>query len=107
MWSQNTALTVTLTRQLVLPNMPRDHPLQVLDTLTHVSFRGPEYIIQPGVEGVAHLMFDVPDSARSVKDEDRPSGEDGSRTSPTLFAVRCIVSVKMVMGIGRYGLSNH
>ena len=87
--------------------MPQDHPLQILDTLTHISFRGPEYVIQPGVEGIAHLMFDVPDAARSVKDEDRWGGEDEGRCLPNLFSLRCVVSVKMTMGFGRYVHRTH
>lgn len=90
-----------MTRQLVLPNVPPDHPLQIHDTLSNVPFRGPEYVINPGVEGVAHLIFDVPDAARTVKAEPRFGGEDEKRTSPSLFSIRCIVSVKMTMGFGR------
>ncbi|KAI0766786.1 hypothetical protein BC629DRAFT_1596287 [Irpex lacteus] len=98
--SQNTGLSITITRQLVLPNVPQDHPLQILDTLTTVPFRGPEYIIHPGVEGVAHLIFDVPDTARTVKAENRYGGDDENRVSPNLFSIRCIVRVKMIMGFG-------
>jgi hypothetical protein len=99
---QNTGLTVTMTRQLVLPNLPRDHPLQILDTLTTIPFRGPEYIIQPGVEGVAHLVFDVPDAVRTVKAEQRYGGEDENRFSPNLFSIKCMLVVKMNMGFGRW-----
>lgn len=98
---QNTGLSITITRQLVLPNVPQDHPLQILDTLTTVPFRGPEYIIHPGVEGVAHLIFDVPDTARTVKADNRYGGDDENRVSPNLFSIRCIVRVKMIMGFGR------
>lgn len=93
-----------MTRQLVLPNVPPDHPLQIHDTLTNVPFRGPEYIISPGAEGVAHLIFDVPDTARTVKAEPRCGSEDEARTSPSLFSIQCIVSVRMAMGFGKYVL---
>ena len=96
---------MTLTRQLVLPNVPPDHPLQIHDALANVPFRGPEYIINPGAEGVAHLIFDVPDVARTVQAEPRCGGEDEERTSPNLFSIRCIVSVKLTMGFGRCGHS--
>ncbi|KAI0342740.1 hypothetical protein BDW22DRAFT_1357238 [Trametopsis cervina] len=97
---KNTGLTVLLTRQLILPNVSQDHPLQILDTLTTVPFRGPEYIIHPGVEGVAHLIFDVPDTARTVKAEARFGGEDDNRVSPNLFSIKCAVVVRMTMGFG-------
>ncbi|KAI0091276.1 hypothetical protein BDY19DRAFT_904724 [Irpex rosettiformis] len=97
---KNTGLTVTMTRQLILPKAPQDHPLQILDTLTTVPFRGLEYIIHPGVEGVAHLVFDVPDTARTVKAESRYGGDDEDRVSPNLFSVKCVVRIKMTMGFG-------
>lgn len=103
---KNTALTLTLTRHLVLPNVPVEkQPLQITDTLSNVVFRGPEYIIQPGVEGVANLVFDIPKTARGVKGgsyEDET--ELKTRVTPSIFEVQCIVSVKMGMGIGNKDL---
>ncbi len=98
---KNTGLTLTLTRRLVLPSIEKQ-PLQISDTLTNVAFRGPEYIIHPGVEGVANLVFDIPKTAREVKggvylDE----GYHSPRETQSLFEVQCIVSVNMTMGIGR------
>ena len=100
---QNTGLSVSLIRELVLPNQPPDQkqPLQISDTLTSVSFRGPEYIIQPGVEGVATLVFDIPPSARGVKGGQREGGEENNRMTEALFEVRCLINVKLTMGIGR------
>jgi hypothetical protein len=96
-------LTVTLTRILHLPGVSRSQtpPLQISDTLTTVAFRGPEYIIPPGVEGVARLVFDVPNYARGVKGGTRDGDEEEARTTEALFEVRCIVGLKMLMGIGR------
>ena len=74
----------------------------MIDTLTTIPFRGPEYVIHPGVEGVAHLVFDVPDTARTVKAESRYGGDDEDRVSPNLFSIRCVVHVKMTMGFGRF-----
>ncbi|EED79994.1 predicted protein [Postia placenta Mad-698-R] len=56
---KNSGLSVALTRELYLPNQPSGstQPLQINDTLTSVTFRGPEYIIQPGAEGVATLSI--------------------------------------------------
>ncbi|KAI0706423.1 hypothetical protein C8Q76DRAFT_818795 [Earliella scabrosa] len=95
---KNTALSVTLARELLLPNQSTQKPLQLSDTLTSVSFRGPEYIIQPGVEGVANLVVDIPKHARGVKGG-RRQGE-GNRSTESLFEVRCILGIKLAMGIG-------
>ncbi|KAI9067691.1 hypothetical protein FKP32DRAFT_1609263 [Trametes sanguinea] len=97
---KNSGLSVTLTRELYLPNIPptQKQPLQLSDTVTSVSFRGPEYIIVPGAEGVANLVIDVPKNARGVKGG-RRIGDEG-RVSECLFEVRCMVSVKLSMGIG-------
>ncbi|KAJ4487102.1 hypothetical protein C8J55DRAFT_487271 [Lentinula edodes] len=65
---KNTGLSMSLNRSLHLPNVPADEkPLHIGDTVTTVPFRGPEYIILPGVERVASLVFDVPKSARGVR----------------------------------------
>ncbi|KAF8723421.1 hypothetical protein AX14_009312 [Amanita brunnescens Koide BX004] len=100
---KNTGLTLTLTRRLVLPSVSsvEKQPLQISDTLTHVAFHGPEYIIHPGVEGIANLVFDIPKTARGVKggvylDE----GYRSPRETQSIFEVQCIVSAKMSMGIG-------
>ncbi|RPD54826.1 hypothetical protein L226DRAFT_539372 [Lentinus tigrinus ALCF2SS1-7] len=97
---KNTGLSVVLTRELHLPNVPSNQkqPLQLSDTVTTVSFRGPEYIIQPGAEGVANLVVDVPKHARGVKGGYR-QGDSGKATE-CLFEVRCIVGIKLAMGIG-------
>ena len=79
--------------------------VQISDTLTTVSFRGPEYIIPPGAEGVASLVFDVPKHARGVQGGvlDGECEEDGGkpRQTESLFEIRCKVEVKLGMGIGR------
>ncbi|KAF8637756.1 hypothetical protein AX17_002598 [Amanita inopinata Kibby_2008] len=100
---KNTGLTLTLTRNLILPGATSNEkqPLQISDTLTNVPFRGPEYIIHPGVEGVANLVFDIPKNARGMKGgvyEDE--GDDRPRETQSIFEIQCIVSVKMSMGIG-------
>ncbi len=99
---QNTRLSVILTRELHLPDIPSNQkqPLQLSDTVTTVSFRGPEYIIPPGVEGVANLVVDVPKHARGVKGGQRRG--DGGKSAGSLFEVRCILGIKLAMGIGRY-----
>jgi hypothetical protein len=107
-----------LTRTLFLPtrnaksseNFPTPI-LEVSDTLTTVSFKGPEYIIAPGGEGVASLVFDVPKDARGVRgglleggegDDDVSRKEGlGGRVTESLFEIRCTVGVKIGMGFGR------
>ncbi|KAF8800499.1 hypothetical protein BYT27DRAFT_7200113 [Phlegmacium glaucopus] len=67
---KNSSLTLTLTRTLYLPGqqqLQQPTTAQISDTLTTVPFRGPEYIIPPGAEGVDNLVFDVPKLARGVQ----------------------------------------
>jgi hypothetical protein len=70
-----------------------------------VPFRGPEYIIPPGGEGVANLVFDVPKEAKGVRggmlDGEELEGEGKLRISESLFEIRCKVEVKLGMGMGR------
>jgi len=101
---KNTGLSLSLMRQLVLPNISstEKQPVHVIDTLTSVPFQGPEYIIQPGVEGVANLVFDIPNDARGVKggpylDE----GDIRPRITPRTFEVQCTVTIKMTMAVGK------
>lgn len=76
------------------------------DTLVTVPFRGPEYIIQPGGEGVANLVFDVPKEARGVMggmlDGEELEGEGRLRLSQSLFEIRCKVEVRLSLGMGRF-----
>ncbi|CCM04221.1 uncharacterized protein FIBRA_06388 [Fibroporia radiculosa] len=99
---KNTGLSVSLIRELFLPNQPiaQKQILQISDTLTSVSFRGPEYVISPGAEGVANLVFDLPHNARGVKGGTRSGNEEDDRTVDPLFEVRCTILVKLTMGIG-------
>ncbi|KAF8800493.1 hypothetical protein BYT27DRAFT_7227437 [Phlegmacium glaucopus] len=103
---KNSSLTLTLTRTLYLPGQQLQQPatVQISDTLTTVPFRGPEYIIPPGAEGVANLVFDVPKLARGVQGGtlDGESKEEGGqpRRTESLFEIRCEVEVKLGMGIG-------
>lgn len=79
-------------------------PVQISDTLTTVSFRGPEYIIPPGAEGIANLVFDVSKDARGVRGGILDGAEgDGPRHTESLFEIRCKVEVRLIMGMGRYG----
>ncbi|KAF8963101.1 hypothetical protein BDZ97DRAFT_1821755 [Flammula alnicola] len=104
---KNTGLTLTLTRTLYLPGSAtgqRPTPVQISDTLTTVPFRGPEYIIPSGAEGVANLVFDVPKHAQGVRggtlDGEESEGGLGPRHTESLFEIKCKVEVKLTMGMG-------
>ncbi|PPQ69295.1 hypothetical protein CVT26_001613 [Gymnopilus dilepis] len=103
---KNTGLTLALTRTLYLTGSATGQqlpaPVQISDTLTTVPFRGPEYIIPPGAEGIANLVFDVPRHARGVRGGtlDGEEGGDGPRHTESLFEIRCKVEVRLIMGMG-------
>ncbi|KAF5341588.1 hypothetical protein D9758_014091 [Tetrapyrgos nigripes] len=109
---KNTGLYVTITRVLDLPEAEvndKAPPLELTDTLTTIPFKGAEYIIPPGAEGVASLVFDVPRSAKGVKGgillgdvvENMPTDDSRKiKESESIFEIRCIVGVKMAMGLG-------
>ncbi|KAG6901787.1 hypothetical protein C0995_007890 [Termitomyces sp. Mi166 len=99
---KNTGLTLSLTRSLVLPGLKSGEtsPLQISDNLTTVSFRGSEYIIAPGAEGVASLVFDVPEHARGVRAGPYEGDESENSTSQSIFEVRCILGITINMGLG-------
>lgn len=102
-FAQNTGLSITLNRDLRLAGLSPDEmpPLQLSDTLTSISFRGPEFVIQPNMEGVANLVFDVPVQARSLRGGPRVNIED-ERTSNYLFEVSATIMVCLALGFGRY-----
>ena len=69
--------------------------------------RGPEYTSNPGTEGIAQLIFDVPSAARTVsghprygRDVDEDEGEAKNRKPPP-FEVRGVVTVSISMPLGR------
>ncbi|RDB25569.1 hypothetical protein Hypma_006233 [Hypsizygus marmoreus] len=99
---KNAGLTLTLSRTLVLPGLKpgEKSPLQISDVLTTVPFRGADYVIPPGAEGVASLVFDVPTHARGVKGGTLEGDESEERTSESLFEIRCIIGITLNMGIG-------
>lgn len=47
-------------------------------------------------------MFDLPKDARGVKGGRRQGDEEEGRSAESLFEIRCIVNIKLAMGIGRY-----
>lgn len=87
-----------------LPHAPASEksPLQISDTLTTVAFRGPEYIVQPGTEGMASLVLDIPRNARSVKGGHREGDEGEGEIIECLFEVRCTLDIKIGLQFGRF-----
>ncbi|KAJ7600305.1 hypothetical protein C8J56DRAFT_813096 [Mycena floridula] len=106
---KNSSLSLSLTRTLhlhadsAISDADSKPPLKLSDTVAEVSFKGPEYVIPPGVEGVASLVFDVPRDARGVKGGmllGAPNKSGNPEVTKALFEIRCIVEVRMGMGLG-------
>ncbi|KAG8806806.1 hypothetical protein FRC17_004804 [Serendipita sp. 399] len=99
---KTTGLTLTLTRTLHLATLGTSkNPFQITDTIVTVPFRGSEYTIGPGVEGVANLVFDIPRNARGVKGGTREVTDDGDhRHTEALFHVSTLITVNIGMGVG-------
>ncbi|KAL1724263.1 hypothetical protein EV715DRAFT_260150 [Schizophyllum commune] len=99
---KNSGLAVSLTRHLVLPEISGSGkpPLQIADTLTSVSFKSADYVMPPGAEGVASLVFDVPKHARGVRGGPYQGGEQlKRRESQAIFEIRTILEIKILMGL--------
>ncbi|KAH9050367.1 hypothetical protein EDB83DRAFT_2522522 [Lactarius deliciosus] len=112
---KTTGLHITLGRHLHLPAPAQGSgkkvppPLQISDTLASIAFRGPDYTADPGTEGIAQLVFDVPRSARTVSahprhggdvDEDEGEAIAVKKKTPPLFEVRGVVSLRISMPLG-------
>ncbi|KAF5381196.1 hypothetical protein D9757_007889 [Collybiopsis confluens] len=120
---KNSSLTLTLLRTLHLsnhdPSSSDSHipEMEINDTVTSVPFKGQEYVIPPGVEGVASLVFDVPKKTRGVRggvlvnEEEEMFGDELKKDARTklrgrgkgkvgLFEIRCVVEVRIGMGFG-------
>ncbi|KZW03645.1 hypothetical protein EXIGLDRAFT_758985 [Exidia glandulosa HHB12029] len=98
-------LQLTLLRRLHLAGgaSGKAAPFELSDTLLSVPFKGPEYTVVPGGEGIANLVFDIPRIARGVRGGPRESleGDQGvNKLTDPLFEVRCFVQVKLNLGIG-------
>lgn len=84
--------------------MPGQKPrIEVSDNLASVSFRAQEYALPPGAEGVANLVFDLPEIARGVKGGARYSNEENRKT-PYLFEIQCVAVIKFTMGLERLAI---
>lgn len=72
---------------------------KITDTVTEVEFRGHEYMVPPGIEGVANLVINIPRSSRGSRGGARV-GENGN-TTDCLFEVRCSLRLRIDMPIER------
>lgn len=97
-------VTLTLSRELRLSSPSVDNEaLKITDTVTEVEFRGHEYMVPPGIEGVANLVINIPRSSRGSRGGARV-GENGNITD-CLFEVCCSLRLRVDMPIGSEPLS--
>lgn len=98
--SQTSGVTVTLTRDLQLsaPFLAGKSPPNISDVVTEVGFRGPEYSVPPGVEGIACLVVDIPRHSRGVKGGLRV--DDTGKVTEGFFEVRCALRLRIDMPPG-------
>ncbi|KAG1896857.1 uncharacterized protein F5891DRAFT_1051327 [Suillus fuscotomentosus] len=92
-------ITLTLSRELRLSSPSVDNDtFKITDTVTEVEFRSHEYMVPPGIEGVANLVINIPRSSRGSRGGARV-GENGN-TTDCLFEVRCSLRLRIDMPIG-------
>ncbi|KIY43996.1 hypothetical protein FISHEDRAFT_77915 [Fistulina hepatica ATCC 64428] len=93
----NTGLHLSVLQTLVTTDQyfAEKSPFDASEALSTASFVGPEYIVYPGVEGVARLVFDIPRHARSV----RGGFYEGDELPQTqsIFQVDTLVRITMTM----------
>lgn len=75
------------------------------DIVTEVEFRDHEYMVPPGVEGVANLVINIPRSSRGSRGGARV-GENG-KISDGLFEVCCSLRLQVDMPVGRCVMPNY
>lgn len=79
-------------------------PPNILDVATQVEFRGPEYSVPPGVEGIARLVIDIPRHSRGVKGGLR--FDDNGVATEGFFEVCCTLRLRIDMPPGRCVIPN-
>lgn len=104
--AQTSGVTVTLTRELCLSQslLVGKSPPNISDVATQVEFRGPEYSVPPGIEGIANLVIDIPSHSRGVKGGLRV--DDSGKTTEGFFEVRCTLTLRIDMPPGRCATHN-
>ncbi|KAI5119446.1 hypothetical protein M0805_008385 [Coniferiporia weirii] len=96
-------LDLTLMRRLHLPIAAQiDNAPQISDTLLSMPFRGEDYVVHPGTEGIANLVFSVPNNAFGVRAGrlDTGEGDYGPRRMDSLFFVQCSIQIELGGGFG-------
>ncbi|KAF9231131.1 hypothetical protein BU15DRAFT_82801 [Melanogaster broomeanus] len=97
-WTSGVTLTLTRALHLSQSLLAGKPPPDVSDVVTQVDFRGPEYSVPPGIEGVASLVIDIPRHSRGVKGE--PRVDDNGKTTDSLFEVCCTLNIRIDMPPG-------
>ncbi|KAF9007378.1 hypothetical protein BDQ17DRAFT_1422761 [Cyathus striatus] len=99
---KTSSLTLTLIRTLHLPSSPsekRNDTVLLQDTPLSVPYHGAEYLVPPGVEGVAQLAFDVPDYVRGESGGIVAEGVRGTKEG--LFELSVVVRINVGVGRGK------
>lgn len=96
-WTSGVTLTLSRELRLSLPYVDKEE-FKLIETVTEVEFRGHEYMVPPGIEGVANLVINIPRSSRGSRGGARV-GENGN-TTDCLFEVCCSLKLRIDMPIG-------
>ncbi|KAI9460317.1 hypothetical protein HD554DRAFT_1990737, partial [Boletus coccyginus] len=97
-WTSGVTATLTRDLQLSAPFLAGKSPPNISDVVTEVEFRGPEYSVPPGVEGIACLVVDIPRHSRGVKGGLRV--DDTGKVTEGFFEVRCALRLRIDMPPG-------
>lgn len=96
-WTSGVTITLSRELRLSLPYVDKE-AFKITETVTEVEFRGHEYMVPPGIEGVANLVINIPRSSRGSRGGARV-GENGN-TTDCLFEVCCSLRLRINMPIG-------
>lgn len=96
-WTSGVTLTLSRELRLSSPSVDKD-AFTITDTVTEVEFRSHEYMVPPGIEGIANLVINIPRSSRGSRGDARV-GENG-KTTDCLFEVCCSLKLRIDMPIG-------
>ena len=101
MAEQTCGITLSLMRSLHLSSslLADKPPLDISDLVTQVDFRGPEYSLPPGIEGVASLVVDIPRHSRGSRGH--PRLDNSGKSTDSLFDIRCSFNIRVEMPPGR------
>ncbi|KIJ14386.1 hypothetical protein PAXINDRAFT_116058 [Paxillus involutus ATCC 200175] len=97
-WTSGVTLTLTRALHLSQSLLVGKSPPDVFDVITQVDFRGPEYSVPPGTEGVASLVIDIPRHSRGV--QGGPRVDDNGKITDSLFEVCSTLDVRIDMPPG-------